>query len=121
MSTKSVPFQQLVEYAPAGIFHSDAKGLICYANEHWLNLLGLSKRKTDPFDWFHAIDDHQLTAFKNEWHSCIEAHESFHYETKLKPQNGLTRYIRIDANPIIQDTQLTGYVGHIKDITLRTK
>lgn len=121
MSTKAVPFQQLVEYAPAGIFHSDAKGLICYANEHWLNLLGLSKRKTDPFDWFHAIDDHQLTAFKNEWHSCIEAHESFHYEAKLKPQNGLTRYIRIDANPIIQDTQLTGYVGHIKDITLRTK
>lgn len=121
MPNQDVPFQQLVEYAPAGIFHSDPKGHITYANEHWIALLGLPCGQHHPDNWLESVDNEHIQALHDEWTSCIHNRQSFHFEAKLKPQAGLTKYIRIDANPIIKDTLLIGYVGHIKDITLRSQ
>jgi diguanylate cyclase (GGDEF)-like protein/PAS domain S-box-containing protein len=121
MPNQDVPFQKLVEYAPAGIFHSDPNGHITYANEHWFALFGLSHNQHHPENWLDAIDNEHIQALRDEWISCIHHRQSFHFEAKLKPQAGLTKFIRIDANPITNNSQLIGYVGHIKDITLRSQ
>ncbi|MGR6872637.1 EAL domain-containing protein [Pseudomonas sp. HK3] len=120
MKSPPVPFQQLVEYAPAGIFHSNSKGEITYANEHWTKLLGLTHCESHGSKWLDAIEDAEVDALKQEWLSCISTNVPFHFEVKLKLKRGLSQYIRIDANPIIEKGLLIGYVGHAKDITLPT-
>ncbi|MFY0640934.1 MAG: EAL domain-containing protein [Bermanella sp.] len=121
MPNKSVPFQELIEYAPSGIFYSDDKGQITYGNGHFFIILGMTQTQTTYINWLESIDDTHVNPFQHEWMSCIHAKQAFHFEAKLKPQHGLSKYIRIDANPIINTGKLIGFVGEVRDITLRTK
>lgn len=119
-STSQVPYQQLVEYAPAGIFHGDKNGQITFTNEHWQSLFELNDTQALGDGWLSAIHIDYRSQFLKQWQQAIKEQDSLHSEIAIKTADNTMRYLRIDTNPIFIDDVFLGFVGHVKDITIRT-
>ena len=111
-------YRQLVQSAPAGIFHTCEKGLYTYCNQAWQDTFQLSLDDAKDIGWkrrIHPQDKHQVIS---QWEETITSKHVFCAQFKLQLPSGKIRYIQCEANPIKNNQgEVTGYVGVIQDIS----
>jgi diguanylate cyclase (GGDEF)-like protein/PAS domain S-box-containing protein len=112
-------YSQLVGAAPVGIFQTDARGMVVFANDVLLNMAGVSRDDMSPERWAAAYHPDDREQVGKAWIESVRS---------LVPAEATTyRYVRPDgrqtwaqarAIPLLDDKgELNGYVGVVTDIT----
>ncbi|MGC4099534.1 MAG: PAS domain S-box protein [Nitrospira sp.] len=111
-------FNILAESAPVGIFNCDREGLIIYANERMIEMVGVTSQEEVRAEWGHALhpDDHDrvMTA----WAHSVETGQPFRSEYRFVHRNGSVAWVLGQAYTIPSgDGTVMGFVGTLTDVT----
>ena len=111
-------YANLVDTAPVGIIHTDARGYYTYVNERWCNITGLQYHQAIQQHWQVLIHPDDLPLVTEEMTRAIEHQRPFQCEFRLqRPDCGPAWvYGQMVAERSPQGTVL-GYVGTFTDIT----
>ncbi len=111
-------FMILAEVAPVGIFHCDRDGLIQYANDRLIEMIGVTSQEEVRTGWGHALhpDDHDrvLTA----WAHTVETGQPFRSEHRFVHRDGSVTWVLGQASTVpSEDGTVMGFVGTLTDVT----
>ncbi len=113
-------YRQLVECAPAGIFHTDSDGLCTYCNPAWQNIFKLAFDDALGNGWKKRLHPDDIDWLLLQWNKSVALCKNFHAEFRLILDKQKTCFIQIDTNPITDaDGTVLGYVGYVQDISRR--
>ncbi len=113
-------YRQLVENAPAGIFHTNTDGLCTYSNRVWQDIFQLNFNDALGTGWSLRLHPEDANWLFEKWNSAVQNQQVFHGQFRLLLPDGCVRHIEADANPILDDEEnLQGYVGYVQDISQR--
>jgi len=115
-------YSVLVHQSPVGVFETDAKGRLTFANERMMRLTGWPLEQLLGANWLTAIHQDHRPEFIRGWHSALAARREFSAEVRLRNPRGalvwagaLMRPMRDAASRVI------GYLGVLSDISERKK
>ncbi len=113
-------FRVLVNYAPVGIFKTDAKGDCLYINPRLQEMTGLTEAEAMGYGWVNALHPEDKQHICSTWYETARTGQPFAVEYRfLTPQGQLT-WVFGRAVGIHDETgQCTGYFGTVTDITER--
>jgi two-component system sensor histidine kinase/response regulator len=110
-------FQALAEGSPLGIFHTDAKGQLDYANAKWMEIAGGDYRVRRPREAVHPDDVAELT---RKWRAAQATRSELVAEFRYVHSDGVVVDCATRATPVFDaQHRLTGFVGSVEDITNR--
>ena len=113
-------FRALSEAAPVGIFQTDARGAMMYANPRWRDLAGLTLEESLSSGWANALDPRDKHAVVTEWQACSQEGRTFSQEFRFVRPDGEMRWVYSQSAALYSDTrELVGHVGTTEDITER--
>ncbi|OUC15928.1 MAG: hypothetical protein B0A82_04000 [Alkalinema sp. CACIAM 70d] len=113
-------YATLTEYAPVGIFRTDAAGNSLYHNPKWLEMAGLSLGNLISNNWEQAIYSLDLDRVVQEWQTAVQTQQPFASEYRLQKPDGTVTWVMGQAVPERDDQgQILGYVGTVTDISGR--
>src|SRR4051812_7310673 len=116
-------FRRLAESSPLGIFELDADGRRVYANPRLLEIVrgdvvvddesDACAEMTPPWNATPEDADDRVAA----WHAASAAMRPHSGRWRIQRADGVTRWIRFDASPLVTDGVLTGWIGSVADVT----
>jgi PAS domain S-box-containing protein len=110
--------EALAEFAPVGMFWTDARGRIVHANGHWVSIMRLDSL-CDGLDegWASVIHPDDLDGLRRHWHAAVDARQSCTGTFRLRDcEQGRRRWVEFRAEPVPCADGAT-YAGAIVDIT----
>ncbi len=111
-------FRQLAEYAPVGIFLTDARGACIYVNRKWREVTGLSQEQAAGMGWIGALYEDDLERVSSAWSSFIAGDSDFTLEYRFIARDGRITWVAGTAVPFEDDAgQAVGFLGTATDIT----
>lgn len=111
-------FRELTRQAPVGLFETDKKGLLHYANDIAAQMLSLNTHKDYGRLWVDLLPELEIQRISQKWHVAWESAIRFSVELRIPALEGKYAWLRIDAGPIKDEHErLKGYIGTIVDIT----
>ena len=117
-SRSPIPFDQMVQQGPAGVFHTRADGYCTYLNPALEAIMDMPSSEALGEGWADRIhpDDRQWVV--GQWRNQIEEHKPFNIRTRFQLPSGKIKHIRAVASPIMDSKgDIQGYVGYVEDIT----
>ena len=111
-------FKTLAEVAPVGIFHCDRDGLIKYANERLIEMIGVTSQEEVPMGWGQALhpDDHDRVLAA--WAHTVESGQPFRSEHRFVHSDGSVTWVLGQASTVPgEDGTVMGFVGTLTDVT----
>ena len=112
-------FRKLSECSPAGVFLTDAKGVVTYTNPRWRTILGLQEENIGR-EWAHTVHVKDRARVSEQWSDCVRQGREYEQEFCLQLAGGNTRWVYMRASPMLgEHGKYTGHVGTITDITER--
>ena len=111
-------FKALAEVAPVGIFHCDKDGLITYANQRLIKMIGLASEDEVRTGWGSALhpDDHDRVLAL--WENMVKTGQRFRSEHRFVHPDGSVVWVLGEGATIHgEDGSITGVVGTLNDIT----
>lgn len=115
---KSAQFITLAEVAPVGIFHCDKNGLVQYANERLIQMVGLTSQEEVRMDWGRALHPEDRDRVLAVWAHTVETGEAFRSEHRFVHSNGHVIWVLGQASTVLdEDGKVMGIVGTLTDIT----
>jgi PAS domain S-box-containing protein len=112
-------FRSLSTAAPVGIFETDGKGLLRYANSKWLEMAQLPPEKSVGTGWHDAIFIEDKIEVLNAWTFSLELKSECDSEFRLRSVNGQAKWVRFRSTPIMtSDRTILGFVGTWEDVTI---
>ncbi len=119
IAKSEIQFRTLSTHSPVGIYLSDYKGHIEYANEKFSELTGIPRDKTAGLTYFDAMhpDDKERTRLQsNEFRKT--GLNSQRYQLRFVKPDGRITWAIVQSNALRkQSGMIYGYVGTITDIT----
>ena len=111
-------FREVSEACPVGIFHTDARGQVIYANPEAAKIFGrpIADLLGDRWvQWLHEEDDDEML---NLWHQAAGTGTVFdHVYRVVRPDGGVV-HVRGRAQAVhLPDGSAAGYVGSLEDVT----
>lgn len=118
---KAALYNQLVEFAPIGIFRSDAAGNCTFVNPELCNILGLNFSDLLGDGWSNFLHPDDRDMITKEWHESMVAQHPFDREYRFLRSDGEVvwvqgRSVAAEYNP---EGKVVGSVGSIVDISDR--
>ncbi|HTT41215.1 MAG TPA: PAS domain S-box protein [Burkholderiales bacterium] len=105
------------EASPLGLYVLDAKGNCIFSNTNFQRLTGLTPNQLTGTGWATALHPDDRSRVLGEWRSAAEAHRPFDAEHRYQHADGTVIWSRLHAAPILDGTQLLGYVQVVEDVT----
>ncbi|MHB8634332.1 MAG: sensor histidine kinase [Thermoplasmatota archaeon] len=108
--------QAITDGSPSGIFHTDAHGMVDYANARWCEIAGGSF--TQRARIVEAIHPDERQDVASRWAQSVERGEPFGAEFRVVHDDGAVVHCRARATPM-RDAQgrVTGFAGTLEDVT----
>ena len=114
-------FQTLADFAPVGIFRTDASGGLTYANKAWCELAGLGQEAAQGIGWARAIDPRDLPVVASEWRNAVAAGGRYRGVFRFQHADGSIVWVEAMAAPEIDVAgAIVGHIGINVDVTERT-
>ena len=120
LRTSEQRFRLLSNCCPVGIFLSDEKGRINYANPRYQAITGFTAEELAGYGFLEAIhpDDRELAM--NNWLAIAGSTRLHDVERRYIHRNGRNFWVRARSAPLIAPTgAVLGRVGTVEDITER--
>lgn len=115
-------YSVLVHQSPVGVFETDAKGLLTFANERMLRLTGRPLDQLLGTDWLAAIHTDDRHGFVRGWHAALSARREFSAEVRLRAQRTAVMWVSVLMRPMRDAaSRVIGYLGVLADISERKK
>lgn len=115
-------YSVLVHQSPVGVFETDAKGRLTFANDRMLRLTGRPMEQLLGTSWLAAIHLDDRQAFVRGWHSALTARREFSAEVRLRSPRGALTWVSTLMRPMRDAaSRVIGYLGALSDITERKK
>lgn len=117
-------FRTLCSSLSLGVFATDAKGELTFANDRLSQILGASDDQGDADSpdrevYLRRIIPNDRALFDNYWKECNENGTGFELDVHVRKNDGSVTTARILSNPVIADDgAIIGRVGSVEDITL---
>ena len=117
---REAEWQAISDASPMGIFRSDEKGFMVYANPRFEVLSGLPVDALLGKGWLDALHPDDRNSAIIGWESAI-ARQSPEITTsyRLRQPGGAEIWVSFMAAVIVEDGRFAGYVGVAEDITER--
>lgn len=115
-------YSVLVHQSPVGVFETDAKGQLTFANERMLRQTGRPLEQLLGLDWLASIHPDDRQGFVRGWHKALAARREFSAEVRLRTPRGALLWVSLLMRPM-RDTasRIIGYLGALSDISERKK
>src|SRR3954452_10465328 len=112
--------RQLAETVPSGIFQTDAEGQRLYVNPRLADITGDTSAK-DAVDrpWLIHEDDEQQV--REEWAKAHQQQAPYQSRFRIRRTSGEIRWVAVEAQPMVTDATVTGWVGSVVDVTEETQ
>jgi len=112
-------FRSLSEFAPIGIFMTNAAGQIIYSNAQIQAMSGYPLAESLGYGWTQFIHPDDLRWILEQWQSdqAVQGNSTYD-DVRYLHQDGTIRYSSVRTAPILDATGArVAYVGTIEDIT----
>ncbi|MES2155063.1 MAG: PAS domain-containing protein [bacterium] len=108
----------VTEGSPLGIFQTDARGLVVYANQRWCDIAGCDYHDFDAIR--RAVHDADRERLTTAWRAAMASGGELVAEFRYVHASGEARHVATHALPL-RDTKgaVTGYAGTLEDVTAR--
>lgn len=111
-------FRTLCNFAPIGIFQTDAESNAIYMNPRWEQIAGIPAAEAMGSGWLKVIHPDDREELGREWHDAIATGRMFSYEHRQVTPQGETIWVHASANAIRNPNgTIMGFVGAVEDIT----
>lgn len=110
-------YDALVDFAPVGVFHADARGDGLWANERWRELSGLPLEGVRGRGWVQAIHPDDRERVTRDWFRAVAEGSVFRSEFRFLHANGSVAWVLGQAKAELDtEGRIAGYVGTFTDI-----
>ncbi|MBW4466185.1 MAG: PAS domain S-box protein [Pegethrix bostrychoides GSE-TBD4-15B] len=111
-------FRSLSEFAPIGIFMTNAVGQMVYSNAQAQKIGGYSLAQSLGFGWTQFIHPDDLRWIMEQWREQGAQASSTYNDVRYLHQDGTIRYGCVRTAPILSaEATPVAYVGTVEDIT----
>ncbi len=115
-------YSVLVHQSPVGVFETDPKGRLTFANERMLRLAGRPLEQLLGTDWLASIHPDDRQEFVRGWHAALSARREFSAEVRLRTPRGALAWVSVLMRPMRDAaSRIIGYLGALSDIGERKK
>ncbi len=115
-------YSALVHQSPVGVFETDAKGRLTFANERMLRLTGRTLPQLLGLGWLEAVHPEEREEFGRGWHKALAGRSEFSAEVRLRPARGAVLWVSALVRPMRDAaSRVSGYLGALSDISERRK
>lgn len=112
--------QSLNEFAPLGIFSTDAAGACTHVNAKWQEIYGLNADQSKGESWTSPIHRDDVDRILQRWSDAVLRKDIFDEEFSICRPDTSVRLVRVITRAIENlDGGIVGYVGYVEDITIR--
>ncbi|MCB6183996.1 diguanylate cyclase [Leeia sp. TBRC 13508] len=111
-------FKELARQAPVGIFEVDMDGMLQFANDRWMTMVGMSHEQFGLIKWTSRVAGEDLARIETAWSASVQLEASFSEELRyIDRKTGSVVWVRVEATPLKAERgTLTGYIGTVVDI-----
>ena len=115
-------YSVLVHQSPVGVFETDAKGRLTFANERMLRQTGRPLEQLLGNDWQTSVHPDDRQEFVRGWHAALAARREFSAEARLRSPRGTVLWVSTLMRPMRDAaSRVIGYLGAVSDISERKK
>jgi len=115
-------YSMLVHQSPVGVFETDAKGRLTFANERMLRQTGRPLEQLLGNDWLTSVHPDDRQEFVRGWHAALAARREFSAEARLRSPRGTVLWVSTLMRPMRDAaSRVIGYLGAVSDISERKK
>jgi len=113
-------FQTLADYAPVGIFQTNAEGRNTFVNKKWCEITGVPEASALDGGWLSALHDEDRTRVVDAWIAAVDEGKEFYAEYRFVHPDGNVVVVQGNAVAVHKkDSGSRHYIGCIVDITER--
>ena len=113
-------YYKLTEFAPIGIFRSDAGGKGVYVNRKLCEITGITKEEAYSDGWVDRLHPEDREYVFSKWAEAVRTRTEFKEEYRFINREGNTVWVVAEAREEEgSDGEFSGYVGTLYDITDR--
>ena len=105
--------------SPLGMFRTDAKGHLTYANRSYELISGLNAMEAMADGWSRAIHPDDRDRVMRQWEAATQGLQPFASLYRYRHPNGRVVWASVRAVQVMVDGAVVGYVGSVDDITAR--
>jgi PAS domain S-box-containing protein len=112
----------LIRQAPVGVFETDARGLLVFANERMQRQTGRTMEALAGEGWLEAVHPEDRDGFSERWRQMLGQRNELDEELRLlNPRSGIL-WVSVRVRPIRDSARrVSGHLGVLGDITERKK
>lgn len=117
--TKQAELSTIHDASPMGMYLCDAFGKCDYVNRRMAEILGVSQNDCLNDGWVRTIHPEDVADTLSDWEAAFKVVNRFSRPHRILHPDGQVRWVNVTSAPIMQEGEVTGYVGTVEDITLR--
>ncbi|MBI3898522.1 MAG: EAL domain-containing protein [Gammaproteobacteria bacterium] len=111
-------FSQLAQHAPVGIFITDLKGAVVWANDRLRQISGLTAEQVKETGWAGVLHEDDRERVLHGWHAAVQSHSAYADECRFVRPDGTTAWVYGGATPLNSTSNADiGFIGTVMDIT----
>ncbi len=115
-------FRTFADYAPVGIFETDALGECTLVNKKWCQLTGLTEQLAFREGWISALHPDDRQRVVDTWYAAVRGKKEFSAEYRFLHSTGRVVFVQGNAVEVYrEETDAKHYIGCVVDITERIK
>jgi len=93
----------LANLSPVGFFRTDASGKLIYANERWLEIMGLCEEEAMQGVWLSRVYPKDRERVLKEWQEGTQQNQPFQSDHRVLCQHETTRSVLAQVVPELDD------------------
>lgn len=112
----------LIRQAPVGVFETDAKGLLVFANERMQRQTGRTQEALSGDRWLESIAREDHEDFLVLWREALSDKRELERELRMLDARGVRQWMSCRIRPMTDAAnRFSGYLGVLGDISERKK
>ncbi len=112
----------LIRQAPVGVFETDAKGLLIFANERMQRQTGRTQEALSGNRWLESIVREDRVDFLETWQEALMNKREVDRELRMLDARGVRQWMSCRIRPMTDaSNRFSGYLGVLGDISERKK
>lgn len=111
-------YENLVDFAPIGLFETDPDGNCLLVNRLWLEYSGMEKKQAIGNGWVRAIHPEDRQKVFEEWCAAVAQNQDFSFQYRFRSSEGRITWVLGSATTLFAENgEISGYLGAVQDIT----